>query len=118
VRRPAQTVAAGLTLTLSSVAHDVDHLTHEVAGLTEAVERLVRGEDQATAPAGELRQLVDQLWFCERCGKRVAVMDVRTDVIRFKYKDLFLHVKVGTGGWVQTPCLSCGHLNVASFTPG
>ena len=53
----------------------------------------------------------DAPWRCCKCNSLIAFYDRNEDVLRVRYKDLYMWVGVGVGGFVQIVCRNCGQSN-------
>ena len=51
----------------------------------------------------------DVIWACSNCGFQLGRTTREREVIRIKYKDLYL--RIGGGGWIEANCRRCGTLN-------
>lgn len=58
----------------------------------------------------------DAIWGCKKCGSRLGIYDPDTDELRIRYKDLFVYVQAGEGGYVKIVCRSCSFLNKVSYS--
>jgi len=59
--------------------------------------------------------VADARWSCSSCGSLLGFYDPREDVLRVRYKDHMLYVKVGEGGFVQVICRGCGAVNTQEY---
>jgi hypothetical protein len=81
-----------------------------IAQLDYALVRLARGEKLDELPPVPS---VDRgiMWACTGCGQRLGTYSADDDVLRIKYKDLFIWNHPGAGGWLEMVCWRCGTMN-------
>ena len=84
----------------------VSELEREVAVATRLAE--TKSEDTGTAVA-------DARWSCSACGSLLGFYNSKEDVLRVRYKDHMLYVRVGVGGFVQVICRGCGAVNIQEY---
>ena len=58
----------------------------------------------------------EQTWKCVECGMLLAYLTKDREVVRVKYKDLF--VEIGQANWVQIVCRRCAFINRADSDVG
>lgn len=105
-------MSVGLTQLAFALA-TIETLEHQIAALEAAVTQLARGERVEDLPPIQTSR--DRIWPCKNCGARLGVYDETADVMRIKYKDLFMSFRSGPGGFVSTLCRSCGVENRADY---
>lgn len=68
------------------------------------------GDEGDGAP---LRLAVGERWWeCRSCKGRLGICD-ETGEVRFRYKDFFVRLATGPGGYVAVNCRRCGRENLA-----
>lgn len=107
-------MSAGLTQVALALAA-IDTLEHQVAAIESAVAQLARGEPVEDLPPVQAAR--DRIWTCLGCGSRLGVYDQEHDLLLIKYKDLYVQVHAGEGGFVKTLCRSCGRENLVDYRP-
>jgi len=55
------------------------------------------------------------MWRCHQCGFILAVLDKSKELIKIKYKDMYVQCK---GGKITIICRRCGAINYAGQKPG
>lgn len=83
-----------------------EDMGHELQAAVAGVAALARGESLEGIPKADVMR--DALWCCPACGHRLGVYNSQEDVLRIRYKDLFVWVHAGTGGFIEVVCRSCG----------
>lgn len=95
-----------LERTLSAIEGDLSILAQAIAtGL--APEGAETDSKEEVAP----RSPSDQVWSCEKCGKRLALYDVERDLLRIRWREFIAHVRTGVGGMIRIVCRDCSHIN-------
>ena len=92
--------------TLRQLEQDIQKLQRIVADQTDKS----RDEDRSQSP------IVDAIWKCKKCAYFLGFYDVKTEVLRVRYKEHLMYVRVGSGGFIQVFCRSCGEANTQEFT--
>lgn len=90
---------------LASIVKHMETIGHEVGALQGVVTKVVRGE-----PVDEIHQVHperDKVWACYNCGNRLGVYDTTEDVMRVRYREVYLWFHAGPGGYIKTVCRSC-----------
>jgi RNase P subunit RPR2 len=108
---------------ITSDAHGVSesaHIAHTLRQLEQDIQKLQRivadsadksrDEDKAKSPT------LDATWQCKKCQYFLGYYDIRSDVLRVRYKEHLMYVRVGQGGFVQVFCRSCGEANTQEYT--
>jgi RNase P subunit RPR2 len=108
---------------ITSDAHGVSesaHIAHTLRQLEQDIQKLQRivadsadrsrDEDKAKSPT------LDAIWQCKKCQYFLGFYDVRSEVLRVRYKEHLMYVRVGQGGFVQVFCRSCGESNTQEYT--
>ena len=57
----------------------------------------------------------DARWHCSKCGYLLGFYDVSDDVLRTRYKEHIVYVRVGDGGFVQVVCRGCSQVNTQGY---
>ena len=97
--------SAHVALTLRQLEQDIQKLARIVAEQSEKH----RDEDRATGAT------TDAVWQCRKCSYLLGFYDIRSEVLRVRYKEHLMYVRVGLGGFVQVFCRSCGEANTQEF---
>lgn len=53
-------------------------------------------------------------WRCKACKRVLAYLDDKHEVMRIKYKDFYVYIKLAKGGEVTTVCRACSEINIAT----
>ncbi len=104
----------------------------DAAGLQElrrrldALDRRVSEHGEELHAAAKMREapdddaaaerVVDGIWDCRACGRRLGYYNREGDVLRVKYKGHITYVQLGIGGWVSAVCWGCGEMNRQDYT--
>lgn len=109
---------------ITSDAHgvsDLKHIAHTLRQLEQDIEKLKRtyvdnadksrDEDKPKSP------MVDAIWQCKKCQYFLGFYDIRSEILRVRYKEHLMYVRVGQGGFVQVFCRSCGEANTQEYAP-
>lgn len=83
-------------------------LEREVAMLNTS-----EGAAQIQEDAGAVNR--DARWHCSKCGYLLGFYDVGDDVLRTRYKEHIVYVRVGDGGFVQVVCRGCSQVNTQGY---
>jgi len=59
----------------------------------------------------------DARWHCRKCGYLLGFYDLADDVLRTRYKEHIVYVRVGDGGFVQVVCRGCSQVNTQHYSP-
>lgn len=57
------------------------------------------------------RAIRDTMWKCRKCASLLAFYDEQADTLRIRYKEHLVYVQLGSSGWIQIVCRSCGEPN-------
>lgn len=98
-------------------ASDLSKLQQRVAELereVSTVAAIAATTDEKPDPSRG-RAIADAIWHCSKCSALLAFYDVRTDVLRIRYKDHMVYARVGDGGFVQIICRGCGEVNTQEY---
>lgn len=96
---------------LSKLQQRVAELERELATVAAIA---AHGDAEKTDPSRG-RAMADAIWHCVKCSALLAFYDVRSDVLRIRYKDHMVYVRVGDGGFAQIICRGCGEINTQEY---
>lgn len=88
-------------------------LQRQVAELEREVSVASRRPSGSSEDSGSA--VSDARWSCSACGSLLGFYDPTEDVLRVRYKDHMLYVRVGIGGFVQVICRGCGAVNTQEY---
>lgn len=88
-------------------------LQRQVAELEREVSVATRKAEEGSDESGSA--VADARWSCSACGSLLGFYDPREDVLRVRYKDHMMYVRVGIGGFVQVICRGCGAVNTQEY---
>ena len=88
-------------------------LQRQVAELEREVSIAARSTEGGSESSGSA--VSDARWSCSACGSLLGFYDPKEDVLRVRYKDHMLYVRVGAGGFVQVICRGCGAVNTQEY---
>lgn len=88
-------------------------LQRQVAELEREISIAARSSEERSEESGAA--VADARWSCSSCGSLLGFYDPREDVLRVRYKDHMLYVRVGVGGFVQVICRGCGAVNTQEY---
>ncbi len=57
----------------------------------------------------------DARWHCSKCGYLLGFYDIKSDVMRTRYKEHIVFVRCGPGGFIQVVCRGCSEVNTQEF---
>lgn len=88
----------------------LNELERELAVVTRALPLPQRAQPDDAAPAHS-----DARWHCKKCGYLLGFYDTQLDVLRTRYKEHIVYVRVGEGGFIQIVCRGCVEINTQGW---
>lgn len=109
---PGDINTAEIAAMMQRMAMELDYLRSENEALSVAM--FQAGLLKKVGPE-QFKNVTDRLWQCSCCGQTLALYNLEQDLVKWRYRDAYLHVRVGDGGFIRTLCRRCGELNEEKF---
>lgn len=104
---------------LKQIAVVTEYTSRELTATQQAVHKIAKATgvklDDVPAPHASS----DQLWLCRGCGTKLGVYaPPPEDILRIRYKDMLLHIRLGESGHIEMFCRVCGAENRQEYAAG
>lgn len=94
----------------------VEGLQRQVNGL-EADMQSILAVAKENGVASKLKSIKprDHPWQCENCRNLLGWYNAEKEIMRIRYKQQAIFVRIGVGGFVQSICVQCSEPNILEY---
>lgn len=97
---------------------EVSRLQRQMEGMEQELQVLTSLMQSETSPQSQIQKSTsvrDQPWRCENCKSLLGWYNADKEIMRIRYKQQMIYVRVGVGGFLQSICPGCSEPNILKY---